>query len=279
MTDGDTPKKCIHCSSSKLERDPDVFDTWFSSGQWPYAVLQNSKRGDFEKFYPTSVMETGRDILFFWVTRMIMMAIYTTGREPFKDIVLHGTVLDPLGKKMSKSKNNVVNPMEIIDQYGADAARMALVYGTAFGNDQALSHTKLQAMRYFTNKLWNIGRFIIDMRPEKYEREVIKSRLHEDDAQILRELKVTREAVTKYIETYRFGIAAEHLYTFIWHKFADVYIESSKKRREQAQPVLEKVFEEYLRLLHPFMPFLTEELWQKFNGKKGESIMVQTWPN
>ena len=275
VTNGPTPKKCTHCSGSKLERDPEVFDTWFSSSQWPYATLQTARKGDFEKFYPTSVIETGRDILFFWVARMIMMGIYSTNKAPFKDVVLHGTVLDPLGKKMSKSKNNVVNPLEIVDQYGADAARMALVYGTAFGNDQTLSHPKLQAMRNFTNKLWNIGRFIIDMKPEKVKSAPI---LNKDDKWILEELDKTTKFVTVSLEKYRFNDAADTLYEFIWHQFADKYIESSKNRREEAQPTLEKVFEESLRLLHPFMPFITEELWQRLPNKTQDSIMVSEWP-
>jgi valyl-tRNA synthetase len=170
VTEGKEPGKCSKCHKTNLTRDPDVFDTWFSSGQWPFATLQTTKLGDFERFYPTSVMETGRDILFFWVARMVMLGLYATGEVPFKHVALHGTVLDPLGKKMSKSKGNVVNPIEIADQYGADAVRMALVYGIGFGHDQTLSHPKLQAMRNFTNKLWNIGRYVIDMRPEKINR-------------------------------------------------------------------------------------------------------------
>jgi valyl-tRNA synthetase len=275
VTEGEEPKKCSRCAGSKLERDPDVFDTWFSSGQWPYATLQTTKKADFEKFYPTSVMETGRDILFFWVARMIMLGIYSTGKAPFRDVVLHGTVLDPLGKKMSKSRGNVVNPIEIADQYGADAARLALVYGTAFGHDQTLSHPKLQAMRNFTNKIWNIGRFIIDMKPEKVANKIVSNT---DDKWILEEMAKTCGVVTGALEKYRFNDAAEELYEFIWHKFADKYIEMSKNRREDSQKVLETVFEESLRLLHPFMPFLTEELWQRLPNKSGESIMTSPWP-
>ena len=276
VTEGPAPKKCPTCSDSKLQRDPEVFDTWFSSGQWPYAALQTTKKEDFKKFYPTSVMETGRDILFFWVARMIMMGIYSTGQVPFQDVVLHGTVLDPLGKKMSKSKNNVVDPMEIIDQYGADAARMALVYGTAFGHDQSLSHPKLQAMRNFTNKLWNIGRFVIDMKPEKVSGG---ANLTKEDNWILGELGKTRMLVTEALERYRFNDAAEELYEFVWHKFADKYIEHSKSKREDSQQILERVFEESLKLLHPFMPFITEELWNRLPSKSGDSIMVSRWPS
>ncbi|MFH1535780.1 MAG: valine--tRNA ligase, partial [Patescibacteria group bacterium] len=160
VTEGEAP------AGVDWQQDTDVFDTWFSSGQWPFVTLQTTKPDDFEKFYPTQVMETMYDILLFWVARMIMLGIYKTGKVPFENVVLHGKVLDPEGKKMSKSKGNAVDPIEIADQYGADAVRFALVYGTAFGHDQSLSLPKLQAMRNFTNKLWNIGRFIIDFKPD-----------------------------------------------------------------------------------------------------------------
>ncbi|MDD5415468.1 MAG: valine--tRNA ligase [Candidatus Daviesbacteria bacterium] len=295
VTEGETPPKCPNCNSKLLERDPDVFDTWFSSGQWPFATLQTTRPGDFEKFYPTTIMETGRDILFFWVARMVMMGIYATGKIPFEDIVLHGMVLDPLGKKMSKSKNNVVSPMDIADQYGADAARLALVYGTAFGHDQSLSHPKLQAMRNFTNKLWNIGRFIVDFAPDDAKHlnpSVIlacpesdsrvanapqNDNINPDDEDILEKLSKTIEVTSKAINSYRFHDAADTLYEFIWHEFADKYIESTKDRRAEAQPVLEYVFRTCLELLHPFMPFITEELWQRL-PHQGKSIMVTSWP-
>lgn len=283
VTEGEEPDGCSNCNNTTLERDQDTFDTWFSSAQWPFATLQTTKPGDFEKFYPTSVMETGRDILFFWVARMVMIGIFATGEIPFKNIVLHGTVLDPLGKKMSKSKGNVVNPIEIADQYGADAIRMALVYGTAFGHDQALSHPKLQAMRNFTNKLWNIGRFIVDFAPDDAKHldpSVIPTKvgIHtNDDQNILDKLSKTQETVTKAIDSYRFHDAADTLYEFIWHEFADKYIESIKNRRQEAQPVLEYVFRTSLELLHPFMPFITEELWQKLPHER-KSIMLAKWP-
>lgn len=280
VTEGEKPKECAHCQSKKLEQDTDTFDTWFSSGQWPFATLQSGKAGDFEKFYPTSVMETGRDILFFWVARMVMLGIYVTGKIPFRDIVLHGTVLDPLGKKMSKSKGNVVNPIEIADQYGADAIRMSLVYGTAFGHDQALSHPKLQTMRNFTNKLWNIGRYIIDFSPDNAQHldaNTIPASKFSDDKQILKKLETVTETVTKALESYRFHDGAEALYEFIWHEFADKYIEATKTRRPAAQPVLEYVFRTSLELLHPFMPFITEEIWQKL-PHEGKSIMITSWP-
>ncbi len=274
ITEGETPESCSFCGCVDLDAETDIFDTWFSSGQWPYATLQTTKPGDFEKFYPTSVMETGRDILFFWIARMIMLGIYATEKVPFKDVVLHGTVLDPLGQKMSKSKGNVVNPMEIADQYGADAARMALVYGTAFGHDQALSHPKLQAMRNFTNKLWNIGRFIIEFKLEDSAKEISN---HQGDQKIIEQLNQTSEKVTKALDQYRFHEGAEALYEFIWHEFADKYIELTKNRRSEAQPTLEYVLKTSLELLHPFMPFITEEIWQRL-PHEGKSIMITSWP-
>ncbi len=280
VTEGEKLETCPNCNDSSLEQDTDTFDTWFSSGQWPFATLQATKKDDFEKFYPTSVMETGRDILFFWVARMVMLGIYATGKIPFKNIVLHGTVLDPLGAKMSKSKGNVVNPIEIADQYGADAVRMALMYGTAFGHDQALSHPKLQAMRNFTNKLWNIGRFIIDFAPEDAKhlnpgKQPASENLQ--DKEILQKLLQIQTTVTKALDNYRFHDGTESLYEFIWHEFADKYIESTKNRRAEAQPILEYVFRTSLELLHPFMPFITEELWQKL-PHVGQSIMITNWP-
>ena len=283
VTEGEKPKICGDCGVDQFDEETDTFDTWFSSGQWPYVTLQTSKPGDFDKFYPTNVMETGYDILFKWVARMIMFGLYQTGKVPFKDVALHGLVNDPLGQKMSKSKGNVVSPIELISQYGADSIRIALVYGTAFGHDQSLSYPKFQAMRNFTNKLWNIGRFIlmyyqnsevsaspVDFVPNKVT--------YEDDKAIVEKLEKTITIVTKSLDTYRFHDGAEALYEFIWHEFADKYVESTKSRRAEAQPVLEYVFRTSLELLHPFMPFITEELWQKL-PHEGKSIMLAKWPN
>ncbi len=270
----DEPKKCPYCNSSKFEQETDTLDTWFSSGQWPYTTLGWPKDSDdFKTFYPTSVMETGYDILFFWVARMIMFGIYSTGTPPFHTVFLHGLVRDEQGKKMSKSRGNVIDPLTVAEKYGADAVRMALIFGTSPGNDINLGEHKIKGMRNFTNKLWNIGRFVIDMAPEKKSTKISK-----DDKWIVEELEKTKKSATKHINEYRFGQAAEEIYDFIWHKFADKYIESSKDRREEAQETLESVLEESLRLAHPFMPFITEDLWQKLPNKKGESIMNSPWP-
>jgi valyl-tRNA synthetase len=272
----ETPKKCPFCKASIIEQDPDTLDTWFSSGQWPFTTLGwPNQTEDFKYFYPTSVMETGYDILFFWVARMIMLGIYATGKPPFHTVFLHGLVRDERGQKMSKSKGNVIDPLEVAEKYGADAVRMALVFGTSPGNDVNLGESKIRGMRNFTNKIWNIGRFIIDTKPSSIK----NASQNKEDKRILNELEETKKDVTKSIENYRFGQAAEDLYKFIWHKFADKYIEHAKTRREEAQPILEKVFEESLQLLHPFMPFITEDLWQRLPNKKVRSIMVSSWPN
>lgn len=258
-------------------QDPDTLDTWFSSGQWPFTTLGYDQKdeSDFKKFYPTSVMETGYDILFFWVARMIMLGLYVTDKVPFETVYLHGLVRDEKGQKMSKSKGNAIDPLVAAEQYGADAVRMALVFGTGAGNDANIGESKIKGMRNFTNKLWNIGRYVIDMKPDIINYE---AKPNQADKLILDELNAVKASVNKAMVDYRFSQVAEELYDFVWHKFADRYIEESKPRRNEAQSVLEQVLEESLRLLHPFMPFITEEIWQKLAKKKGESIMVSPWP-
>ncbi len=268
VTEGNAPE------GEDWEQDSDTFDTWFSSSQWPFATLMTTKKGDYEAFYPTSVMETGYDILRWWVARMVMMGLYATGKVPFKNVVLHGLVNDPYGKKMSKSKGNVVNPLELVDQYGADAVRFALVYGTALGNDQALSYPKLEASRRFTNKLWNIGRFIIDFKPEDAKIDISK---HQDDKQIIEKLNEVIKTIDGAFSSYRFNDISETLYEFVWHEFADKYIESTKDRRAEAQPTLEYVYITILKLLHPIMPFVTDEIYKKIADANG-SLMVSSWP-
>lgn len=285
VTDGEKPEECPTCGSKDLKQDEDTFDTWFSSSQWPFATLRASPyKGDFEKFYPTSVMETMYDILLFWVARMIMVGLYTTGEVPFKDVVLHGMVKDPLGKKMSKSKGNVVDPLEIVDQYGADAVRFALVYGTAFGNDQSLSYPKLQAMRNFTNKIWNIGRFIemnriqnAKVKIQKSTKELLELAQNQIDREMILKTQALTKEITKHIDHYNFHFAAENLYEFIWHQFADIYIEDVKKRIDSnSYIILNTLYLILLKLLHPFMPFVTEEIYQRFGF--GESLMIEKWP-
>ncbi|MEK7573660.1 MAG: valine--tRNA ligase [Patescibacteria group bacterium] len=287
ITDGQRPEECLVCKSKDLEQDPDTFDTWFSSSQWPFATLQTTKPGDYEYFYPTTVMETGYDILRWWVARMVMVGLYTTDKVPFDNVVLHGLVNDPLGKKMSKSKGNIVNPLELVEQYGADAVRFALVFGTALGNDQALSYPKLDAARKFTNKLWNIARFI-DMKREalnpKFEisnnktiKQLDNLARNKTDKEWINKTEKLAKDVTEDLEKYNFNFAAEKLYEFTWHQFADIYIEDVKKRiDENSYLILNTLYLILLKLLHPIMPFVTEEIYQRFGF--GESLMVEGWP-
>lgn len=289
VTDGTPPKECSKCKSKDLVQDEDTFDTWFSSAQWPFATLQTTFPGDFERYYPTTVMETGYDILRWWVARMVMVDLFATNQGPFKNVVLHGLVNDPYGKKMSKSKGNVVNPMELVEQYGADSVRFALVYGTALGNDQALSYPKLEASRRFTNKLWNIGRFL-DMQ---FGSEIFKEQeipfydkkntvLKKEDKKILNELEKTIKGVSFAIDAYRFHDGALLLHEFTWHYLADIYIEEIKERLKrgdkEALSVLRHVWIISLKLLHPFMPFITEELWIRIPSLFEKSLIISMWP-
>ncbi len=280
VTEGEVPE------GGDWEQDTDTFDTWFSSGQWPFATLQTTQDGDYEKFYPTSVMETGYDILRAWVSRMVMLGYYVTGQKPFSDIVLHGLVNDPLGKKMSKSKGNVVNPLEVVEQYGADAVRFALVYGTALGHDQSLSYPKLDAMRKFTNKLWNMGRFIEMKRPDDLQftvhsslTELEKVAKHKNDKEMIKKMSELVDNVTRLLDRYDFNHASQNLYDFAWHEFADIYIEDVKNRiDEDSFTVLSSLYLVMLTLLHPFMPFVTEEI-NKQLGLTEELLIISPWPS
>ncbi len=287
VTDGDKPDKCPTCGSSNLEQDPDTFDTWFSSSQWPFVTLKASRvKTDFENFYPTNVMETGYEILRWWVARMIMVGLYATGKIPFSHVLLHGMVRDPYGKKMSKSKGNVINPLELIDQYGADSVRFALIYGNATGNDQALSYPKLDAARKFSNKLWNMARFISMNRIQKSKvkvqnltmRQLSNEAINKVDKEWVGKVEKLVEEITKHIDQYQFNLVAERLYEFAWHEFADKYIEDVKNRiDDNSFVILNSLFMILLRLLHPFMPFVTEEIYQQLGGEK--SIMIASWPS
>ncbi len=270
ITDGEIPKECASCHNGILKQDGDTFDTWFSSGQWPFVTLQTGKPGDFEKFYPTSVMETAYDILPFWVIRMIMLGLYATGKVPFEEVVIHGLVRDREGQKISKSKGNVINPIEMAEKYGADSLRMGLVWGGLIENDITLDEQKINGQRKFANKIWNIARFVTSSQFVK------KTGKNADDELVLSELKQTIKNVTKDLNKYRLNEAAKEIYDFVWHKFADVYIERTKDRREEAQPTLEKVLTDSIKLLHPFMPFVTEQIWREMGNK--ELLISSEWP-
>ncbi len=274
------------------EQDPDVLDTWFSSGQWPYATLGYPNGKDYKTFYPTDVMETGYDILFFWVARMIMLGLYRTGKPPFKTVYLHGLVRDKDRQKMSKSKGNVIDPLGVAELYGTDAVRMALTVGNLAGQDIIISEEKIRGYRNFANKLWNIHRFILMKAALHGGSERAKVLYSANDKKRLSELKTLVRRVTADIERFRFHHAAEALYHYTWHTFADKIIESAKPRltsedtreRARAQALLMEIHSTLLKLLHPFMPFITEELWQdlqarkKKKEKKKKLLMVESWP-
>ncbi|MBI5123691.1 valine--tRNA ligase [Candidatus Roizmanbacteria bacterium] len=271
------PIKCQICDSCKFEQDTDTFDTWFSSAQWPYATLLTQRDSDFfDYFYPTSVMETGYDILPWWVVRMIMIGVFATGKKPFKTVFLHGLVCDIHGKKMSKSKGNVVNPLDMINKYGADALRTALIFGVKEGNDMLFSEQKVVGMRNFINKMWNIGRFIhlnIKDQKSKIKNTYQKSKILEN---LEKEFKKEKKGYLKHMDSYQFSKALGLVYEFIWHRFADFYIEQLKDEiingNIEALGELKSVYLENLKMLHPFIPFVTETVWKVFNS---ESILLE----
>lgn len=251
-------------------QETDTFDTWFSSGQWPLTTLGFPDSPDFKRFYPTQVLDTMWDILFFWVSRMIMLGLYRTGSVPFSTVYLHSMVTDEKGAKMSKSKGNVVNPIDLVAKYGADALRMALVAGSAPGNPIALSENKVRGYRNFSNKLWNIGRYIeiLSEKPEIKDKsaETGAIELHNDDKELIADLEALITSTTESLEKYRFSDAALALYDFVWNRLASDYLEKTKSRTD-SQVVLStliRVFSTCLHLLHPFIPFVTEAIWEEW---------------
>ncbi len=264
--------------------ETDTFDTWFSSGQWPLVTLGYPDSEDFKYFYPTSVMETGWEIIKLWVSRMIMFGIYLTGEVPFEDVYLHGMVRALDGRKMSKSLGNVINPEEYLDQYGVDALRMGLIAGTSNGKDFSFPKDRVIAYKHFANKIWNMGRFILLMRDEwgkdvpEFEK-LDKKKMTSEDKEIIKQLESLIKTVDRELEKFRFADAAEVIYQFMWHTVADKYIESVKNREDKdiALSVLLQVYVTSLKLLHPFMPFVTEEIYQKMPNH-GKSIMIEAWP-
>ncbi|GMQ95111.1 MAG: valine--tRNA ligase [Patescibacteria group bacterium] len=281
----DKVKICLKCGG-EMKKDTDTFDTWFSSGQWPFAVLGYPENNDFKTYYPTDVMETGADILFFWVARMIMLGIYRTGDVPFRTVYLHGLVRDKHGQKMSKSKGNVSSPMEMTEKYGTDALRMALIIGNTPGSDMALSEEKIRGYKHFTNKIWNISRFVLsnteNLRADK------EPEITDKDRVLLQELSELAKEVTNHIECYKFYMAGEKIYHYVWHTFADVIIEESKQRLKEGGGsadsmscmwMLREILTTTLKLLHPFMPFVTEEVWSMTHGKDPKQLLlIQQWP-
>ena len=278
-------KKCEKCEG-KIIADPDTFDTWFSSSQWPFITLDYPAGKDFKDFYPTDVMETASDILFFWVTRMIMLGLYRTGEVPFKNVYLHGVVRDKHGKKMSKSKGNVTNPIEITDQYGTDALRMSLVVANTPGTDTNLDTQKVLAYKKFANKLWNITRFI--MAETKSSTLKNKPPITADDQKLLDELSSFVKDTTDDMENMRFHLASEKIYHYVWHRLADSLLEESKEILNDAEHsglesrrwTLLYILSTSLKLLHPFMPFITEEIWEIMNKNDNDAslLIIEPWP-
>ena len=286
MTVSETdPTECQHCHSTHIRQEEDVLDTWFSSALWPFSTLgwPDESSEDFKYFYPTDVLVTGYDIIFFWVARMIFSACEQTKKPPFHTVFIHGLVRDDKGRKMSKSLGNGIDPLEMADQYGADALRFNLITGNSPGNDMRFYTERCEAMRNFANKIWNASRFL--MMNLAIDRCELPDRLELEDKWILSKLNSVIPEVTENMERYELGVAAQKVYDFIWDSYCDWYIELTKTRLQGededsklwAQQVLCYVLTETLKLLHPFMPFITEEIWQAL-PHSGDYLMLQQWP-
>ncbi len=295
------PEKCEKCGNAQLEQDPDTLDTWFSSALWPFSTLgwPNKEAEDLKMFYPTNVIVTGYDIIFFWIARMIFSGLETMDEKPFSDILIHGIVRDSQGRKMSKTLGNGVDPIEVIDQYGADALRFSVLSGTTMGNDIRYMPEKLDQAANFANKIWNAAKFITmnlaskeeilsfgesikDKETGKYKTEALKI----EDRWILNKLDNVITTVTRNIEEYDLGIALDNIYSFIWNEFCDWYIEMVKTRlysdnrqdKIQVSFVLNYVFGDSLKLLHPFMPFVTSEIYKELINDNEKELMMTHWP-
>ena len=279
----DEPTVCQHCGSSKLKQEEDVLDTWFSSALWPMSTLGwPDKTEDLNKFYPTSLLVTGFDIIFFWVARMMMMGIHFMKDVPFRDVYIHALVRDQHGQKMSKTKGNVIDPMDVINKFGADSMRFTLAIFAAQGRDIKLSEDRIEGYKKFMNKIWNAYRFI-EINTKDLDIEEKPKKLSAASIWIKSRLAKTIQDVEKSFSEYKYNEAANAVYQFIWHEFCDYYIEMSKVHMDDeysysVKYTLLDVFETTMRLLHPFTPFITEELWNKLPNKKGESIMVADYP-
>ena len=282
------PEKCPHCGGTHFTQDEDTLDTWFSSALWPFSTLGwPQKTEDLDYFYPTDVLVTGYDIIFFWVIRMVFSGLEHTGKSPFHTVLIHGLVRDSLGRKMSKSLGNGIDPLEIIDQYGADALRLTLVTGNAPGNDMRFSNERVEASRNFANKVWNASRFILMNMKENIVDEPEDFLLKPADRWILAKVNRLAKDVTENMDKYELGIAVQKVYDFIWDEFCDWYVELAKFRiyhgEEDSQSAkcalwtLKTVLGQALKLLHPFMPFITEEIYGALVPEE-ESLMMSSWP-
>ncbi|KKT40860.1 valine--tRNA ligase [Candidatus Giovannonibacteria bacterium RIFCSPHIGHO2_02_43_13] len=281
--------RCEHCNAKYIQ-DPDTFDTWFSSGQWPYLVLGYPDNPDFKAYFPTDIMETGHDLIFRWVPRMVIFGLYRTKNIPFHTVYLHGLVNDAKGKKMSKSKGNVINPLELSKKYGTDALRIGLIVGNTPGTDLALSEDRIRGYKNFANKIWNAARFVL-INTGGIELSK-KPALQAYDQQLIDELNLFIKDMTSDMENFKYYLAAEKIYHYFWHTFADKIIEEAKNRlktnNDEAVKISTKwavleIFATSLQLLHPFMPFITEKIWQELSGNdirkaNRNLLMVEEWP-
>ena len=290
----ENPGKCEKCGSAHIHQDEDTLDTWFSSALWPFSTLGwPNDTDDLKTYYPTNTLVTGYDIITFWVSRMVTCGLYQMNDIPFKDVVIHGLVRDSQGRKMSKTLGNGVDPIEVIEQYGADALRFSVISGTTMGNDIKYMPEKLDQASNFANKIWNAAKFIINNLASKEEimefcKDVKsnKAELRIEDKWILNKLNQLVETVTKNIEEYDLGIALDNIYGFIWNEFCDWYIEivksrlysENKEEKVKVSFVLNKVFKTVLKLLHPFMPFVTSEIYKELAKCKDEELMMSSWP-
>ena len=284
VTESD-PTECQHCHSRHIHQEEDVLDTWFSSALWPFSTLgwPDESSEDYKYFYPTDVLVTGYDIIFFWVARMIFSGCEHTGKPPFHTVFIHGLVRDDKGRKMSKSLGNGIDPLEIAEQYGADALRFNLVTGNSPGNDMRFYTERCEAMRNFANKIWNASRFL--MMNLTIDACQLPGKLELEDKWILSKLNTAIREITENMDRYELGVAAQKIYDFIWDDYCDWYIELTKSRLQgddeeakvNAQKVLCCVLTDILKLLHPFMPFITEEIWQAL-PHEGDFLMLQKWP-
>ncbi|MDD5954268.1 MAG: valine--tRNA ligase, partial [Firmicutes bacterium] len=278
---------CQKCGSEKITREEDVLDTWFSSALWPFETLGwPEKTADLDYFYPTDVLVTGYDIIFFWVARMIFSGCAHTGKTPFHTVLIHGLVRDNQGRKMSKSLGNGIDPLEMIEKYGCDALRMNMVTGNSPGNDMRFYVERCEAMRNFANKLWNASRYVMMNLSEDSVNELPDlSKLEIADKWVLSKLNRLIAEVTENMDRYELGVAVQKIYDFVWDTYCDWYIELTKarlysedaERKDTALKVLVYVLDQMLRLLHPFMPFITEEIWQSL-PHEGEALIVAAWP-
>lgn len=287
MVTREAPKACSKCNSSNIWQDSDTLDTWFSSALWPFSTLGwPEQTEELKYFYPTDVLVTGYDIIFFWVVRMVFSAIEQTDEVPFKDVFLTGLVRDSQGRKMSKSLGNGIDPLEVIDEYGADALRFTLITGNTPGNDMRFYMERVEANRNFANKLWNATRFVL----MNLEEEVVKEKLdidmlEEEDKWILSSVNNVIREVSENLSKYEIGIAGQKIYEFIWDEYCDWYIEMVKPRlyeessesKKTAEIVLLSVLKDILKLLHPFMPYITEEIWSHLPGND-EALIISSWP-